>query len=133
MRPSWDNYFLNIAEAVSRRATCPRASVGAVIASPDHRILATGYNGAVSGSVQCDEAGCLMEDGHCQRTLHAEVNAVAFAARFGARIEGAGLYLYIDRRGLLGDSDVCRECEKVLRAAGVAVVNIATPDTLQAV
>jgi hypothetical protein len=59
--------------------------------------------------------------------------AVAFAARFGARIEGAGLYLYIDRRGRGGNSDVCRECEKVLRAAGVAVVNIATPDTLQAV
>lgn len=124
-RPAWDAYFLNIAASVSARASCPRAKVGAVLVTADHRLLATGYNGAAPGQVQCDEAGCLMEDGHCQRALHAEVNAVAFAARFGVRIEGATLYLYIDRDDD-GEADVCRECMKVLRAAGVKVGPVAT-------
>jgi len=114
-RPTWDDYFLSIAEAVSRRSTCPRASVGAVVVSPDNRILSTGYNGSPPGELHCDDAGCLVVDGHCQRTLHAEVNAIAFAARSGVKLEGGRLYIWSSR----GDVVPCRECEKVRKAAGV--------------
>lgn len=117
-RPAWREYFIDIAKAVAQRASCRRAKVGAVLVTADHRILATGYNGAPPGEVDCLTAGCLMEDGHCQRALHAEVNAVAFAARHGVRIAGARLYLWSERAD--GDPmSVCRECAKVLTAAGV--------------
>ena len=115
-RPDWDTYFLLIAEVVSRRSTCPRAHVGAVIVSDENRILSTGYNGAAPGEPHCEsEVGCLMQDGHCQRTLHAEVNAIAFAARAGISLRGSRLYLYSSR----GELAPCRECEKVRKAAGV--------------
>ena len=111
-RPGWSDYFLHIAEAVSRRATCPRASVGAVIVSADHRILATGYNGSPPKFPHCFDEGCEMEDGHCQRALHAEVNAIAHAARAGVPIANASLYVY-------GKAYCCRECKKVVLAAGI--------------
>jgi len=114
-RPDWDEYFLAIAEVVSRRSTCPRARVGAVIVSPDNRVLATGYNGSPPGELHCDDVGCLMVDGHCQRTLHAEVNAIAFAARAGVKLEGGRLYIWSSR----GDVEPCRECEKVRKATGI--------------
>lgn len=115
-RPDWSSYFWKIAEAVAQRASCPRASVGAVLVSKDNRILSTGYNGAPASYPDCLRVGCLMEDDHCQRALHAEVNAVAYAARHGVNIDGARLYLYNSR----GDG-VCRECAKVLAAAGIRV------------
>lgn len=117
-RPDWHTYFNNIAKVVAERASCPRAKVGAVIVSSDHRILATGYNGALAGEHSCITHGCTMLDGHCQRAIHAEVNAVAYAARVGVPIAGAKLYLYNSR----GDG-VCRECVKVLTAAGVSCHN----------
>ena len=114
-RPTWDEYFLAIAEMVSRRSTCPRAHVGAVIVSQDNRILSTGYNGSPPSEPHCGDIGCLMVDGHCQRTLHAEVNAVAFAARFGVSLKDSILYMWSSR----GDVIPCRECEKVRVATGV--------------
>lgn len=116
IRPDWPAYFNAIAEVVSRRATCPRASVGAVIVSANHRILATGYNGAAAGQIHCDDEGCVMEGGHCQRAIHAEVNAVGYAARHGVSLEGSTLYVYADGTAKAG---VCLECAKVLSAAGV--------------
>lgn len=121
-RPDWDQYFTGIAQAVAQRATCTRAMVGAVIVSPDNRVLATGYNGSTSGEPHCIDVGCDLVDGHCQRTQHAEINAVAYAARYGVAIGGAHLYLWIGTR--TNDvaptvANVCRECAKVLRAAGV--------------
>lgn len=116
-RPSWDEYFTGIAEAVAQRATCNRAKVGAVLVSADHRILATGYNGSAPGEPHCIDVGCDVVDDHCQRTQHAEVNAVAFAARHGVRIAGSRLYLWINSDGTA--TTVCRECAKVLKAAGV--------------
>lgn len=86
-RVGWDAYFDGIALSVSQRASCPRARVGAVIVSLENRILATGYNGAPPNEPHCLDDGCIMEDGHCQRALHAEVNAVAHAARAGVAIE----------------------------------------------
>jgi len=118
-RPNWDDYFLAIAEVVSRRSTCPRARVGAVIVSPDNRILSTGYNGSPPGEPHCDDVGCLVVDGHCQRTLHAEVNAIAFAARAGLKLEEGRLYIWSNR----GDIVPCRECEKVRKAAGIRLWN----------
>jgi dCMP deaminase len=112
MRPDWDEYFKRIAEVVATRATCPRASMGAVIVSKENRILSTGYNGSPPNEPHCLEVGCLMEDDHCQRSLHAEVNAVAHAAKAGISLEGARIYLS-------GIRPLCRECQKVLTAAGV--------------
>src|SRR5688572_27353982 len=85
-RPDWTEYFMGIAEAVSKRASCPRASVGAVLIDGDCRILATGYNGSATNEPHCLDAGCLIEDGHCQRAIHAEMNAVGYAARHGVSL-----------------------------------------------
>ena len=112
MRPTWESYFLEIAKVVSTRATCPRASVGAVIVSFDNRILATGYNGSAPGRKHCTEVGCDIVDDHCQRVLHAEVNAIAHAAKAGIPVGGAHMYVY--GRG------ICRECHKVITAAGIS-------------
>lgn len=112
-RPDWDTYFMNIAKGVSTRATCPRASVGAVIVK-DHRIVSTGYNGAPAGKPHCTEIGCDIVDNHCIRVIHAEVNAVCEAARFGVSVEGATLYVYgLDR------PESCHNCIQVMRAAGI--------------
>ena len=78
MRPDWDSYFMKIAYAVSERSTCDRAFVGAVLVL-EKRILTTGFNGSPAGQEHCDEAGHLMVDGHCVRTIHAE------AVRRGSR------------------------------------------------
>lgn len=83
---------MRIAVDVATRATCSRKHVGAVIVR-DKCILATGYNGSIRGLPHCDEAGHLMEDGHCVRTIHAESNAIVQAARNGVRIEGATVYV----------------------------------------
>lgn len=99
-RPNWDEYFLEMVDFVGRRGTCDRGHAGAVIVK-DKRILATGYVGSPIGLPHCDEVGhemhtVVQEDGaqsrHCIRTAHAELNAVANAARFGVAIDGAVLY-----------------------------------------
>ena len=91
-RVSWDEYFMNIGREVASRSTCPRKHVGAVIVR-DKTILATGYNGSVRGLPHCEDAGCMLEDGHCVRTIHAEVNALIQAAKHGVRVEGATIYV----------------------------------------
>lgn len=108
-RLSWDRYFMNVARVVSSRATCPRKYVGAVIVR-DRTILSTGYNGSVRGLPHCDEAGHMMEDGHCVATIHAEMNAIIQAARNGVRIEGATIYI---------TASPCWSCFKALANAGV--------------
>ncbi len=92
MRASWDVYFMNIAREVATRATCDRKHVGAVIVR-EKCILATGYNGSIRGLPHCDDVGHMMEDGHCVRTVHAESNAIAQAARNGVGIEGSSIYV----------------------------------------
>ncbi len=108
-RADWDVYFMNIARQVATRATCDRKHVGAVIVR-DKTILSTGYNGSIRGSVHCDEAGHLMENGHCVRTVHAEANAVAQAARNGVRIDGAEIYV---------TASPCWNCFRLLVNSGV--------------
>jgi len=90
-RVSWHEYFMNIARQVATRATCDRKHVGAVIVK-DRTILSTGYNGSIRGLPHCTDAGHMLEDGHCVRTVHAEANAICQAARNGVRIDGADIY-----------------------------------------
>lgn len=100
-RPSWDEYFLALLEPLGSRGTCDRGRSGAVIVSPWHTIIATGYVGAPPGQPHCDEVGHMMntvirEDGsqsqHCVRTLHAEENAILQCAKDGIKLEGATIY-----------------------------------------
>lgn len=111
-RKSWDEYFIGIARAVAERATCDRKHVGAVLVR-DRQIVATGYNGSVRGQPHCDDAGHLMVDGHCVRTVHAEMNALVQAARTGAAVEGSTLYV---------TAFPCHLCAKLLANAGVVRV-----------
>jgi len=111
-RPDWPFYFMDIAGRVATRSTCPRRSVGAIIVM-NKRILATGYNGAPSGMDHCIDVGCLMVDGHCVRTLHAEQNAIIQAARFGVSTQGAEIYV---------TSSPCLNCAKAIINAGITKV-----------
>ena len=108
-RPSWDNYFMEIAFTVAQRSTCDRAHVGAVLVR-DRRILTTGYNGAPAGLSHCDDVGHLMVDGHCVRTLHAEQNAIIQGALHGVSIQGSAAYV---------THQPCLTCAKMLINAGV--------------
>ncbi len=117
-RPSWDEYFLQMAELVGTRGTCDRGYVGCVI-TRDKRILATGYAGSPMGLPHCDQAGHEMhtvtnEDGstsrHCIRTTHSETNAIANAARFGVSIDGATIYVKMVP---------CYTCAKIIINAGI--------------
>lgn len=101
-RPSWDEYFMTVMDAISKRATCNRGRSGCVIAR-DRQLLVTGYVGSPVGLPHCDEVGHLMkkvihvDEGnrvteHCVRTVHAEQNAICQAARRGVALEGATLY-----------------------------------------
>jgi dCMP deaminase len=92
MRPSWDSYFMKIADDVALRSTCDRALVGAVLVREKH-IISTGYNGSAAGLQHCDEIGHLMVDGHCVRTVHAEANAIIQAAVFGLSTREAVCYV----------------------------------------
>jgi dCMP deaminase len=111
-RASWDEYFMGIGRQVATRSTCERKHVGAVIVR-DRSILATGYNGSIRGLPHCDEIGHLMENGHCVRTTHAEMNAIIQAAKNGTRIEGADLYV---------TASPCWSCFKAIANAGVTRV-----------
>jgi len=100
IRPTWDEYFMEVMEAVSKRSTCDRGRSGCVIVK-DKQILATGYVGSAAGDDHCDEVGHLYEkriheDGtvseHCVRTIHAEQNAICQAAKNGIAIQGATVY-----------------------------------------
>lgn len=108
-RSSWDEYFMSIAQVVATRSTCDRKHVGAVIVR-DKMLLTTGYNGSIRGLPHCDEVGHLMDDGHCIRTVHAEANAIAQAARNGIRLEDAGIYV---------TASPCFGCFKLIANSGL--------------
>jgi dCMP deaminase len=76
MRISRDEMFIEVAHIVAKRGTCPRAKVGAVLVNEYNKIVSIGYNGSPSGEEHCEDVGCLMENGHCIRTTHAEINCV---------------------------------------------------------
>lgn len=108
-RADWNTYFMNIARQVASRATCDRKHVGAVIVR-DRSILSTGYNGSIRGLPHCDEVDHMMEGGHCVRTVHAEANAIAQAARNGVRLEGGEIYV---------TASPCWNCFKLVANAGI--------------
>lgn len=111
-RPPWDDYFMRIAFEVATRATCLRRHVGAVIVR-DKRILSTGYNGSPPGQKHCTEVGCLLDEGRCIRTLHAEQNALMQAALHGVSTHGATLYC---------TCRPCHVCARMIVAAGIVRV-----------
>lgn len=108
-RPSWDDYFFHAVDAAATRATCDRGRCGAVLVY-DNQSVATGYVGSPPGFPHCDDIGHEMVDGHCVRTIHAEVNAIASAARRGVRTLGTSLY---------STMVPCRMCAMLLIAAGI--------------
>ena len=116
-RPSWEEYFMDIARLVARRSTCLRRQVGAVLVK-DKNILATGYNGTPKGITHCSETGCLREQlkvpsgqrHELCRGLHAEQNAIIQAASHGANISEATVYC---------TNMPCIICTKMLINAGI--------------
>lgn len=110
LRPDWDDYFMALARIVAERSTCDRLRAGAVLVK-NNRIISTGYNGSPPGLPHCDDAGHMMEEGHCVRTIHGEHNAILQAAVIpGASTEGSTLYTkYIP----------CIHCCKYVVAAGI--------------
>lgn len=106
-RPSEDSTLLAVAAVIATRATCSRLHVGAVLARHG-RVLSTGRNGAPTGLAHCRHT----RDERCEVSVHAEANAVAFAARTGALVEGATLYLThapcLDCAGLLINAGIVR-------------------------
>ncbi|MEW6236066.1 MAG: dCMP deaminase family protein [Candidatus Omnitrophota bacterium] len=122
-RPSWDEYFMMMAKLAATRSTCYSRPVGAVIVR-DRRLLATGYNGAPPGTWHCtDEKKCFwrqpenhvpgIEPRELSRAIHAEMNAIAHAARKGISIEGGTLYCTLSP---------CINCFKVVISAGIKEV-----------
>jgi len=109
IRPSWDEYFMLIAKQASKRATCDRKHIGAIIVK-DKTILATGYNGSISGFPHCDDIGHMIEEGHCVATVHAEANAILQAAKNGVRIEGSFIYT---------TASPCWACFKLIANSGI--------------
>ncbi|MEI6288258.1 MAG: cytidine/deoxycytidylate deaminase family protein [bacterium] len=118
IRPSWDEYFMNICRQVATRATCDRGRSGCVIAR-DKQILTTGYVGSPVGTPHCDEIGhefqsVTHEDGHvtqhCIRTTHAEQNAICQAAKLGISLNGATLYCKMTP---------CYACAKMIINVGI--------------
>lgn len=116
-RPTWDEYFIEIARLVASRSTCLRRQVGAVMVKGKN-ILATGYNGTPSGIRHCSEVGCLRQQMNVPsgerhelcRGLHAEQNAIIQAAKHGVNIDGATLYC---------THSPCIICSKMLINSGV--------------
>lgn len=112
-RISWDQYFIAQAAILSTRSTCTRLHVGAIFVR-DNRIIASGYNGSVSGTPHCSDVGDLMVDGHCVRAVHAEQNALMQAAKMGIAVDGAQVYV----------TDVpCLQCTKLLLQAGITKIS----------
>ena len=121
-RPSWDEYFLEMAGLVAKRSTCLRRSVGAVLVR-EKRILATGYNGAPSGLKHCFEIGCMRqklkipsgERHELCRALHAEQNALIQSSLHGISVKGATLF---------ATTQPCVICAKMLINAGIKEIVI---------
>lgn len=121
-RPSWDDYFLGIADLISKRSTCLRRSVGAVLVK-DKRILATGYNGVPSKIKHCSEVGCIRQEHNVPsgqrhelcRGLHGEQNAFLQAALHGTSVKDASLYC---------TTQPCVICAKMIINAGIKEVII---------
>ncbi|MFB5946179.1 deoxycytidylate deaminase [Albibacterium profundi] len=117
IKPSFDKIFMNLAEELSKRSHCIKAQVGAVL-SKDTRIISIGYNGPPSGTHNCDEEwpdkGCARDSkGSCSLALHAEQNAILYAVKNGAYLDGATLYTTLSP---------CLPCARLIYSAGIVQV-----------
>ncbi len=113
-RPSWSTYFLNLAQVVSTRATCPRKSVGAILVR-DNRVLATGFNGVPTGENHCNheenaETVFIGDFRHCARAIHAEANVILQCATFGIPTQGATIYI---------TESPCDYCLRLIKGSGI--------------
>jgi dCMP deaminase len=133
-RPSWDEYFMEVAKVVKSRSTCLSSAKGAVLVL-GRQIISTGYNGTPAGTKHCDEGGCArcmavkegrlksgMDLGNCS-CCHAEENAIVQAAKNGIPTSGATLY---------STHSPCTYCSKMIINAGIekVVASTAYPDQL---
>lgn len=121
-RQSWTEYFMSLAHQVATRSTCERRQVGAIAVGSGHRIIGTGYNGALPGTPHCDElGGCLrnrlgVPSGERQeicRAQHAEANICNTAAKFGICLDGATIYV---------THQPCVTCVKAMVTCGIKAV-----------
>ena len=113
-KPAFDDIYMSLAADLARRSHCVKAQVGAVL-TRETRIISIGYNGPPSGTHNCDEewpeTGCARDSrGSCSLALHAEENAIIYAARNGASLEGATLYTTLSP---------CLSCARLIFASGV--------------
>lgn len=111
-RPTLSEVFMDEAELWSKRSTCNRLSVGAVLVR-DNRTVAQGYNGSISGHEHCSDDECLVYEGGCKRTIHAEMNALMMCSRYGIPTEGTTVYV---------THYPCPDCMKHLNQAGVKLL-----------
>lgn len=113
MRKPLENIFMETALNFAERSTCLRKKVGAVLVR-DKRIIATSYSGSPPKSVHCTDIGCMIgPNGGCIRTIHAEVNIIAFAAKCGIQVNGAVMYTTLSP---------CYDCAKLIVASGISTV-----------
>ena len=115
-RISRDEFLEQTVLLVSQRSTCLRLQVGSLVAR-DGRILVTGYNGAPAGMPHCTPAFC-GPDKPCIRTVHAEANCIAFAAKHGISLDGAFMY---------STDSPCIECAKLIINAGIKGLHYQRP------
>lgn len=131
MRPSRDEYYLEIAKAVSKRSTCLRRKFGAVIVKED-AIISTGYNGPARGVINCQEVGCLKNEVNAPEysgydyciAVHAEENSIINAARNGASVKGGILYIYGEYAdtGTPSEAKPCERCRRAIINSGIIKV-----------
>lgn len=117
IKPSFDSIFMNLASDLSARSHCVKAQVGAVL-TKDTRIISIGYNGPPAGTHNCDEEwpemGCPRDTkGSCSLALHAEENAILYAVKNGAALEGATLYITLSP---------CLPCARLIYSSGIKQV-----------
>jgi dCMP deaminase len=110
----YEDRFFRLAEDLSRDATCPRKHVGCIIVNKQDIVIVGGHNGAPEGMPTCLDEGCLMEGGHCIRSVHAEIRAIAFAAQYGMRLHGCVAYTTLLP---------CLQCLQALLESGISAIH----------
>lgn len=116
-RPSFDELAFQLTRDIAQRSTCPRLHTAAVIMTPDHRLVASGYSGSLPGLEHCEVNGCLIINTHCVRTLHAETNAISQAAKYGISINGCSIFVL---------HQPCLPCIKLIIASGIVSIHYST-------
>lgn len=111
-RITWNQFFMAQSHLLALRSTCTRLAVGAIIVR-EHRVIAGGYNGSISGGDHCIDHGCYVIDNHCVRTVHAEMNALLQCAKYGTQTNDAAVYV---------THFPCLPCTKSIIQAGISHV-----------